>query len=200
MPFLPADIARCTVTYALPDNVEAQSRFTAAWNGTTTLSDEDAVSDWEDYLDDIYSVVSADIADTISITGFELSRSTVVGGKEVLEFIGVGTISNQPTNTNDMMVHGACMLFSARLTGAGRGAAKKFWPGFTQAATVNGIFQNAVIANMAPALATWIANFGTGTDWLPGTWSIGKGFRGMIMPVARATPGYQTRRKPGVGI
>lgn len=199
MPFLPADIARCTVFTDMPDGVVANNRFTAAYNGTTSLDDADALNDWSDYLDEIYSVVAPDMADSLAITRFELYKSTVVAGKEVLEFIGVGTIANQPSNVNDMIPHGACMQFNARLTGTGRGSAKKFWPGFVEDGVVNGIFQAAVIANMAPALTTWISDFGASDFWIPGTWSISKGFRGMQLPIARNVVAYQRRRKPGVG-
>lgn len=199
MPFDPADKARCIVKYDMPNNVEAQSRFTAAWNGTSQLADATALNNWASYLDDIFSVVSADISSVVTIPEFELYRVLEIGGEEVLEFIGFGTVSNQPSNPSEMAPHGVCMLFSSRLTGIGRGTAKKFFPGFTEAALVNGIWDAAVIANMAPALADWAANFGSGNDWLPGTFSIAKGFRGLALPVARSTPAYQTRRKPGVG-
>jgi len=113
MPFLPADIARCTVFTDMPDGVVANNRFTAAYNGTTSLDDADALNDWSSYLDEIYSVVAPDMADSLAITRFELYKSTVVAGKEVFEFIGVGTIANQPANVNDMIPHGACMQFNA---------------------------------------------------------------------------------------
>lgn len=200
MPFLPADIARCVVSYDMPDNVVAQNRFTAAWNGTTSLDDNVALNNWEAYLDDIYSVVSGEISDQLTITGFELYRVVVIGGEETLEFIGVGSISNQPSNANDMIPHGAAMQFNARLNGPGRGSAKKFFPGFVDVGVVNGIFIPMVITTLQPALTDWVSNFGSGNDWIPGAYSVSKGFRSMLMPVARNVVSYQRRRKPGVGI
>lgn len=199
MPFDQNDIARLSVTYSLPDNVEAISRYTGQYTGPSQLSDVDALVDWSGYLEDIYQNVSPDIANVVTITGFELSRVLIIGGAEVLEFIGTGVVLAQPTNINPMLPHGVAMLFSARLSGTGRGAAKKFFPGFTEAAAETGTWQASVLTAMAPAVVDWSTVFGNSDLWTPGAFSVAKGFRTMFAAVARSIPAYQRRRKPGVG-
>ena len=199
MPFNQNEIARANVFYTMPDGVEAITRFTAQQTSASTVSDADALLDWTGQLDDLYTNVVPDIADTVTIDRYELAKVTVVASEEVLEFIGVGTVTPQPANANEMLPHGVCMLFSARLSGAGRGSARIFLPGFTEAAAAAGIWLPAVIVAMAPAIVDWATTFGVGNRWNPGTHSALKGFRTMILPQARNIPAYQIRRKPGVG-
>jgi len=91
------------------------------------------------------------------------------------------------------------MLFSSRLDGPGGGSGKKFWPGFTEAASQAGAWQAAVVANMLPAAAIWVANFGATSEWIPGAYSLSTGFRALIRERVRDVPAYQRRRKQGVG-
>jgi len=199
MPFDGADIGVCTVTYTMPSNVIANAVYTAAYNGTSQRSDEDSLDDWEGYLDDLYTVVSADMSNLVTIDGFELSRVIPGTNPIELQFIGVGPVAPQPPNALDMVAHGVALQYNARLNGQGRGSAKKFHPGFTEPAITNGIWDPAVVAAQQVGAQIWADRFGGGDDWIPGTFSIGRGFRSLRMPTVRSIASYQTRRKPGVG-
>jgi hypothetical protein len=200
MAFLPADIARCVATYNMPNGVQAQSRYTGAWNGTVNREFADAVDDWEAYLTTIFNEIHPEVADVVTAGGAVLYKVNVIGGEEVLEFAGLVPMTPGPSNTNEMLPHGVCGLISADLDGLGRGSAKKFFPGFTEAAADNGIWIAATQTRLANAATAWGARFGPGDDWIPGTWSIPKGFRSFVQIRGRAEPAYQRRRKPGVGI
>jgi len=199
MPFNPADIARTTVTIIQPDGSIANNVFTAAWNGTSPRDDQDAVDDFKLYLDDMYAVIGLDMNEDYEIRDFEVGRVIPGSDPEQLQFIGIGDITPQPSNVNEPLPYGVAMLFSARLNGPGGGSGKKYWPGFTEAACIAGIWDPLVVNNMVPAAQIWADLFGSTGEWIPGSYSLSKGFRALLRESVRSIPAYQRRRKQGVG-
>jgi hypothetical protein len=65
------------------------------------------------------------------------------------------------------------------------------------------VFNSTAMVALAAAMAVWIAPFNGGTSgqpWVPGIWSRVAGlFRTFRDVVVRNVPGYQRRRKQGVG-
>lgn len=196
-------ILRLVASILLPESVIAQNVFYAVFADTGGSNDDlDVLSDLGDYIGDVWDKIKGSISVDVTMTGIKVyiydpldPDWDEVGD----ELIGIAGVSG-----TDMLTHGVAALIHAKTTDPDVQAAK-FIPGMGEANTVDGLFIAAALTAMTNYADEWTTPFvgaATGGDFAPGVWSVANTLFYMFngTEVVNAIPGYQRRRKPGVGI
>ena len=201
MPIVTDDILRVTATFDMPGNTIAQNVFYLRYDGEETLSYADCVADCTGWLDDMYDIIDAVIADTVSLSLVELSLlvpttpPSFVGVAEAIgSFAGIAVEQALPNG----------VAFVLRFASAfSHHQVRKFIAGISEAH----VDEDQWVASVIAGGILWIADWLFGPDvvdhpYTTGTWrrSDDTFEPAASSGVVSAVPGYQRRRKPGVGV
>lgn len=197
------DIIRVVASLVFPDDVIMQNVFHLVLTTIVGDGDEDTVSeDLADYVERVYSEMDSEISEDISSSDVKLYVYDDIDD----DFDQIGTeVWALPTLAGtDFIPHGvACVinLFTTDPDVQGR----KFFGGWKDARVVDGAWVGVSTTAQLLIGADIVASFNGGPSanvYTPGVWSPTRtnfyAFNGVF--VLNTTPGYQRRRKPGVGI
>jgi hypothetical protein len=199
MSVVTSDVIRATARLQWNDSVDVQNTFTCRYQGASTLDDSDAKADLAEYIDDVYTEINSVLPsslDYVDIDFFNITQDApmgvdfwptlTVGGSATAEVVATGVSYVMTGFTNIVRAHG-----------------RKFFGPPAAGAIEGGVFTSPVMVALASAMAVWISPFNGGTSgqpWVPGIWSRAVSlFRAFRDVVTRNIPGYQRRRKQGVG-
>lgn len=196
-------ILRVVASLLFPDDVIMQNVFHVVL--TSVVGDNDAsdvVTDLVEYVEDIYTELNALISADVDASDIKVYEYDSVD--DDWDEIGTDAWSDTFAGTGHKLPHGAAGLILLRtldpdVTG------KKFFGGFV-VGVMNGTSLGAgQLADLALAAAEIVSSFvatTTSNVYTPGVWSVAqnnfRAFNGSY--TVNAVPGYQRRRKPGVGI
>lgn len=193
------DVLKATARLEWAGSVAIQNTFFAESLAATTVSDEDAMDDLAEWLEDIYTPIIPQILNTVAFVDIQFH--------EMKANRPVGSVP-WPTLTTgssggDAMASGVAAVVTAYTT-INRVRGRKFFGLFSDGEIAVGKFVGAILVNLASAAAVWITSFAGGTSgqtWVPGVWRRNSAtFIDFSDVVVRAVPGYQRRRKQNVGI
>jgi len=197
------DILRIVAAMVWDDAEVAQNVYNAVIGGSGGPYDD------ADIVDDALAWVQAMYANWLTHFSDELNGSQVQVYKYDSvddDFDEVGTVgwSFTPTGAADQLPRGVAGLVTCR-TSDPDVQGKKYLPGLTEAAALDGIITVGTLAVMLDYADDWVTAFVggvSGASWIPGIWSP---TRTNFFPcgdsyTANAIPAYQRRRKQGVGV
>lgn len=196
-------ILRVAASLLFPDSVIMQNVFHLVL--TQVVGDNDA----EDVLEDLVEYIEAVYAELATIIDGNINPSQV----QVYEYdsidddfdeVGSDVWTFTNTASGDQMPHGVAAVTIFQTTDPDV-QGRKFWGGALASFSNEGYWDSAVVTAMGLAAAEIVSQFTatvTSNVYTPGVWSPTEtnffAYSGSYM--VSGTPGYQRRRKPGVGI
>ena len=196
-------ILRIVVSLLFPENVIAQNVFYAIFQDTGASNDEDdVITDLGTWIEDMYDTMANQLSLDTSLTGHKVY--VYDSGDADWDEVGDGLLSDSFAGAGDILPHGVSLVMHAKTTDPDVQAAK-FIGGMNEATTTDGLFIAGPLAAAVLFAVDWSTDFvgaATGGDFEVGVWSVKNtafyNFSGV--EVINVIPGYQRRRKPGVGI
>lgn len=193
------DVIRVTARLEWNGAVDVQNTFTARCSAAGGVTDSNAKADLAEWVDDIYTALNSIMPtslDYIDIDFFNITQDVPMG----VDFWPTLTVGGG--GTDEVAATGVAYVITA-FTNVVRVHGRKFFGPVISGGIVDGVFSSGVMTALASAMAIWIAPFNGGTSgepWVPGVWSRALSlFRAFRDVVVRNIPGYQRRRKQGVG-
>ena len=196
-------VLRVVVSLLLPESVIAQNIYYVFFDGNGASDDEDDVlSDVVDWVEAIYTEFDDHIDASVALTGLKLYIYDSVD--DDWDAVGDALLADTFAGVGDITAHGVALLMHAKTTNPDVQAGK-FFGGLVKQSMLDGVWQAGSLAAAVLAAVEWSTAFvgaATGSDFGPGVWSTAKNsfFHFSGVEVINAYPGYQRRRKPGVGI
>lgn len=197
------DVLRVVASLLWTDGNINQNVFNCqASGGGGPWADSDVIDDMEDWLDNMYANMVAQISDEIDGNEVLVYKWDAVGGD--WDEVGSQAWVWDPTNVTDQMPRGVAALL--RLWTVDPDVqGKKYVPGITEGMATDGLITAASLVPLLAMAADWYAPFvgaTSGATFTPGVWSVaGTVFRAAVDHIATsAIPAYQRRRKRTVGI
>jgi hypothetical protein len=196
------DIGKATLQWQVGSICLALNVFEFAINQQTphSLSTANVVADVEDWMDAILAPIAHDVVVACEILGVEVHK--LVAGDWV--YAGTGHPATTFDNGGDILATGVAAVLMAP-TDASKVRGRKFLPGLAETNTTLGLWTVTVLGHLANCGLAWITPFTMTSDptsaVIPGVVMKNGtfiGFNGGCY--ARSVPGYQRRRKEGVGI
>ena len=196
------DILQVAQRILMPNSEVALNVFIARYLGVTSLADSVAITAMTNWIESIYTPILPQLESTGT---FDTGAVDVVSGLGVvLRSLGVISPTLVPTNVGELFPHGVAPMIRV-LTITPRVWGRKFLPLYTEATAIEGFLGAAEIVNLVLAGVAWADPFDdpvAGDTWVPGVISAKQldfePFSGTV--IVGNVPGYQRRRKPGVGI
>jgi hypothetical protein len=196
-------ILRIVASLLFPESVIAQNVFYAVFTDTGTSDDEqDVVDDLATWIEAVYDTINAQISDLVALTGLKVYVYDSID--DDWDEVGDAVLTDAFEAASEMLPHGVAYLCHAKTTDPDV-QASKFIGGMAEQTSEDGTWSSSTMTNFALFGAEWVGTFVggiTGADFAPVVWSTAQGvaklFSGTI--ILNATPAYQRRRKPGVGI
>ena len=196
-------IIRVVASLLFPDSVIAQNVFHLVATDLSGGNDaDDVVQDMEQYIDDIFTNVLAFMSNLA--TGGEIKVYEYDAVDDDFDEIGTGAMGVTFTGATDFLPHGVALVqnfYTLDPDVQGR----KFWGGQTVNNNIDGTWGSTTLAAFVNAAADVITTFTStvlSNEYQPVVWSptgtVAQAYSGTV--ATNATPGYQRRRKPGVGI
>lgn len=197
----PGDHLRLTVSSTMPLASIAQNVYYARVDSLGGGDDNTVLFDLKLWVESIYLQLRPIISDKVTQVLLEVAIQALGGA---ITPVGSQTLSIVGAAAAQMASHGVAGQSNMVLDGGGRPSIK-FWPGVNEAGIEDGEFLSFDINIMLAAAAAIVLGpnlVGTLGSYTPGivtgdTLNF-KTFTGTI--AAKTLPGYQRRRKPGVGI
>ncbi len=202
MPIVTDDELKVVVTLGMPGLTVAQNVYYARYDGLGDVNEATTTNDMKLWSDDMYANMLATLADTVTIEEVTVFRK-VTADPLVFEQIGTEASTQVGTSTDQCLPNGVAMVMRVG-TVALRSIARKYIPGINEGSSDITTWSAAALAAGASFLFDWLAGPATqaGRDYTVGIVSTKDGlfktFKGT--GILSAIPGYQRRRKPGVGI
>lgn len=195
-------ILRIAVSMLFTDGNLAMNVFNAVIAGSgAPWDEEDVVSDALDWVDAIYSNLTAAVTDELD--GSEMTVYEYDSSDDDWDEVGTVAFTWNPTGAGDELPRGVAALLNCRTIDPDV-SGKKYFAGLTEDSNQDGLWVAAAIASLADIAADWLTPFvGTETtaDWAPVIWSVTKKTPYLMTGAfaAPTEPSYQRRRKRGVG-
>jgi hypothetical protein len=193
------DVIRATARMKWAGVVDVQNTFTAVLGSGTSISDEDAKDDLAAWLEDMYTITALLMPTNLTfedIDYFNLTQDAPMGT------LSWPTLVAGNGATTEIAATGVCAVITA-FTNVVRVHGRKFFGPLVETVIDAGYLNSTVMTGMAGVITLWITPFtGTvsGETWAPGVWQRLTGtFKTFRDAVIRNVPGYQRRRKAGVG-
>lgn len=197
----PGDFLRVTVSSLLPNAVIAQNVFYTQVQSLGGGDDATVLTDIQAWIESIYTQLAPIISDAVTQVLIDVAIQVLLGG---ITPVGAVSLSLTGSAGADMASHGVAGQVNMNLSGGGRPSIK-FFPGVNEAGIEDGEFLSfdlLTMLNAGTAVVLGANAAGAQGSYLPGIitgdTSAFKSFTGNI--TAKVFPGYQRRRKPGVGI
>lgn len=191
---------RVTVTFAMPGLTIAQNVYYAKYLDLTSLSDGLVSTDMEQWATNMMDTVEDDVNDGVTINSVKTAKA-VAGTPVTWEAVGERFPTWVGLNLAEMLPNGVAAVVRV-LSEVGKTVARKYIAGFTEAGSVETAWIASTLANMTLFLIAWFNGPSIpGREYEPGVWSTKTdSFVPLLTEGAISTiPGYQRRRKPGVG-
>lgn len=170
--------------------------------GSAPYADTDVADDMEDWLDNLYANLTANLSD-------ELNGNSVIVYKWDVGGADWDEVQSQswtwtPTNTGEQLPRGVAGLINL-WTDDPDVQGKKYIPGITEAVIADGLLSAGIITSMLAFAVDWLTPFvgsASGATFTPGVWSVvGSVLENAVDHYAVPTIlAYQRRRKRNVGI
>lgn len=170
--------------------------------GTPPFTDADVLDDMEDWLDNMYANLTAQIV--TNLTGNELIVYKYDAIDDDWDEVGSQAWTWTPTEAGDYLPRAVAALVRLWTTDPDV-QGKKYIPGLSEESIASGLLDAGMVTALLAFAADWYAPFvggASGATFTPGIWSVvGTVFKLAIDHVATSTiPAYQRRRKRNVGI
>jgi hypothetical protein len=195
-------VLRVVASLLFPDDVIAQNVFHMVATDLVD-GDEDTVTlDMQRYLNSIY----AELDDAMSqdMSGDEIKVYEYDSSGEDFDEVGTGALTLSGASANDPVPHGVALVQNLYTTDPDV-QGRKFWAGIAISTLTDQEFDASVLADAVAGAAILIVTYTDGTssnEYQPGVWSPTHAnfypYNGVV--ATNSVPGYQRRRKPGVGI
>lgn len=196
-------ILRIVASIVFPDSVIMQNVFHAVLTAAgSSDAEEDVVSDMVDYLQDVWAEVIARVSEDMDTDEVKVYERDHID--DDWDEIGTSLFSVTFTGAGDWLPHGLCVVVNMETTDPDV-SGRKYYGGLTEAVQEDGAWDATTLGSFATMLTEVVTPFvgaATGATFTPGVWSpTANNFFGFLGGGAvNAIPGYQRRRKPGVGI
>lgn len=197
------DILRVVASMLWTDGNVNQNVFNCKITGAgSPWDDVDVIDDMEDWLDNMYANLTAQISDEIDGNEVLVYKYDAVG--QDWDEVGSQSWVWDPVNVTDQMPRGVAGLVRLWSTDPDV-QGKKYIPGITEGMATDGLITAPSLVTLLAFAADWYLPFvgaTSGATFTPGIWSvIGALFQaGVDHVAASAIPAYQRRRKRNVGI
>lgn len=196
-------VIRVVASLLFPDNVIAQNVFHLVATDLSGGNDpDDVVQDMEEYIDDIYDAFDGFISDIIDPGEIKVYEYDPVD--DDFDEIGTGVMTTAPTGATEMLPHGVAVVQNFYCLDPDV-QGRKFWGGIIEASNEDGSWGASLITGFIAGAALVVANFTStvlSNVYAPVVWSPTQldavPYTGVVG--TNVVPGYQRRRKPGVGI
>jgi hypothetical protein len=194
-------VLRVVASILFPDDVVMQNVFALVATTMLDTDEETVVEDMEEYIEDVYD--EPDGYAPSAMTGDELKVYEYDSGDEDFDEVGTG-ITAYTGGASEISPHGLCLVQNFYTTDPDV-QGRKFYGGFDPTHLVDGDWSSALLAaaitSAAAVVNTFVATV-SGNTYQPVVWSPTNltAYPYSATVVTNAVPGYQRRRKPGVGI
>lgn len=191
---------RVTLTLTMPGLTIAQNVFYARYTGATALTEDNVTEDLKIWMLALLADVEDDIYTGVSVNSVSVAKA-IPGVPVTWETIGEKFPAWAGLNVSQMLPNGVAAVVRVLSTVAGT-VARKYIPGFTEVGSDSIDWIASVLFDLALYVITWYTGPTLGgRTYDAGVWStLTDSFVALITEGAvSAIPGYQRRRKPGVG-
>lgn len=199
MPVSNLDVIKVTARMRWAEAVDVQNVFTAVLGSGTSISNDDAKDDLAEWVDDMYVIAGAIMPTSLVFVDLDFYNLTE---DEPLGTLSWPTMTTGTGASNEIAASGVAAVLTA-FSSIVRVHGRKYFGPICEAFVDAGFLNSAVMTGMASVIALWITPFTGGTSgetWAPGVWRRAiSGFAAFRDGVVRNVPGYQRRRKSGVG-
>jgi len=202
MAIVQGDVLRVVVTFDMPAVTVAQNVFHVLYQGQDALSETAVVAGMLAWADDMYDQFASVMSQNVSMNSVEVSK-LISSAPAVYMSIGtipgtfVGLVPEQSVSHGVALVARAGIFLTSKL-------ARKYIPGIAETFVEQETWGTQTLAAATAFVIDWLAgtSVGVGNDFIAGVYSVvEQGFEALGGLAAVSTiPGYQRRRKPGVGI
>ena len=194
-----AFVYKAVVTTNLNNLSTAQNSFVGQFNAAIAPTDGAILAIFEDWIELIWDSLRGQIDSGCVRTGGTVDEINNATG-EVIRHVGNISPVMDGQATGDSNVHTVAGSMFARTNVPGVRGSKRI-AGLTETNTVDGLFNNAILAALTTAATRWIAGPGV-LLWRGGVWS---SKMSSFVPFANQggttnVPGTQTTRKIGRGL
>lgn len=203
MSVVDTDVLRVVASFLWTDGNVNQNVFNCQVSGGAgPYAETDVVDDMEDWLDDLYANLTANLSDEIDGNEVIVYKWDSSGGD--WDEVGSQGWTFDPNAAPEQLPRGVAAL--VRLWSQDPDVqGKKYIPGLTESGLTDGLFTAGTITALLNFATDWYTPFvgaGSGGTFTPGIWSVvGLLFQAATDHVATSTiPAYQRRRKRNVGI
>lgn len=202
MAIVSGDILRVVATLLFPDDVVMQNVFHLLVD-TIVDGDENTVTqDMDDYLEDIYANIDNNYNQNVDGDEIKVYKRDTVN--DDWDEIGTSALTVAGLESTGILPHGVCMVLNFT-TEDPDVQGRKFFGGFTNISLSNGSWAGGLLTNAAAAGLDITAQYtdpSSSNVYEPGVWSPTNNQIFDYGPTifVNTIPGYQRRRKPGVGI
>lgn len=196
------DLIRLVVSLVFPDDVVMQNVFHLVATNLLDTDEATVTQDAVNYANLLYNEHESSMSDEMS--GDEIKVYVYDSVDDDFDEIGTGALSSVGSVALGPAPHGLAVVQNYYTTDPDV-QGRKFWGGFTENSLDDSDWASALVAALVLTAAEVV---GTYTDssssnvFQPSVWSPTKktayAYSGTV--VTNTVPGYQRRRKPGVGI
>ena len=197
------EILRIVASMLWDDGGVIQNVFNAVTTGgSPPYTDEDVIDDAEDWCDNMYANVTANISDNLDGNSITVYKYDSID--DDWDEVGGNTWAWTPGQGAEYLPRGVAALIRMWTTDPDV-QGKKYIGGLTEAGLDDGLFGAGTITNLLAMAADWYTPFvgaASGATFTPGIWSVKNTvFKAGVDHIATSTiPAYQRRRKRNVGI
>jgi hypothetical protein len=192
------DVIKVTARMLWAGAVDVQNVFYAQLSSGTTISDDDCKDDLTAWVESMYDVIDGHMPSSLAFVDldyFNVTQDSPMG----VDFWPVLTVGGGGTDIQATGVAAVITAFTTLIRTRGR----KFFGPLTEAVVADGLIDSGVMIDLTSVGVLWITPFvgaTSGETWTPGVWRrIATAFKAFRDGVVRNIPGYQRRRKQGVG-
>lgn len=201
MPYTDDDIVRCRVNATIVGAGISLNIFTAQVDEVIVLGVSDAQMEnvWTAYLNDVFTPIGTHMSSYFVVNSYDLYKWV---GTE-WDWVQNETYTPAFAGGVDVLPAGVAAVVTA-YTAINRVVGRKFFPGIAEASLTGGLWGAGLLTDLALTAAAYIADFGIFPSLFvmhPGVYStkVADFVPFSLTALITNIPGYQRRRKTGVG-
>lgn len=195
------DILKVVMTLDMPGSTVAQNVYHVRADLAAAKTDSVILNECFDWCQRMFGDVDASTADSVDINNVEVLKLTSTTPSV---FVSIGSLAGTFVGlvASDALPNGVALVVRAAIEGVSF-LARKFIPGIAETKSEEHTWATGALADAANYVVEWLfgVDLGSGDHLVSGVYSIAAEiFRELRGEGAvSTTPGYQRRRKPGVG-
>ncbi len=198
----PGQALKVVASLVMPGTTIAQNVYYAQYTGAAAASNEDVTADCTAWVETMMDTLEAFLTDVVSLSEVTVSKLVVTEPPE-WEQIGIDPGIFAGIETMDTLPNGVALVVRVATT-VGNRLARKYIPGISEGYSEGAAFVPAMVVAALLYGLEWIAGPADtgGRTYVAGIVSQLTGFFSSLgqTVIASVIPGYQRRRKPGVGV